>query len=153
RLVSLAAIVSFSAFWTGSVSAATDPVSNWNLIASQATLTAGQSSIVATRTLAIVQVAIHDALNAINPRYEGSFSTGRAPTGASVDAPVAAAARDAAAGAIAVGPLPFPGFGTKALQDAAVAQLDAQYAAALASIPDGLSKSDGIAVGQAAAAA
>ena len=34
-----------------------------------------------------------------------------------------------------------------------MAQIDAAYAAALAGIPDGLPKSDGIAVGQAAAAA
>jgi len=70
-----------------------------------------------------------------------------------VDAAVAAAARDALVGAILVGPLPFTGFGTAAQQSAAVTQVDAQYIAVLAAIPDGISKSDGIAIGQAAAAA
>jgi hypothetical protein len=40
--------------------AAVDPVSNWNVIALQAAATAGESAIVQSRTLAIVQVAIHD---------------------------------------------------------------------------------------------
>src|SRR5262245_15760200 len=101
---------------TGSVFAAADPVSNWNSIVSQAALAAGQSPPVVSRTLAIVQVAVHDALNAINSRYEPYAFRGNAP-GASVDAAVAAAARDAAIGAIAVGTLPFIGFGMKPLQD------------------------------------
>ena len=136
----------------GSAVAVVDPVSNWNAVAVQATLTAGQT-VVPSRTLAIVQVAIHDALNAIDSRYERYAFAGSAPAGASVDAAIAAAARDAAVGAIAVGALPFVGFGTPASQALAVAQVDAAYAAALAGIPDGASKSDGIAIGQAAAAA
>jgi hypothetical protein len=132
---------------------AVDPVSNWNVIALQAAATAGEGPIVQSRTLAIVQVAIHDALNAIDPRYKPYVFTGHAHAGASVDAAIAAAARNALVGAIAVGALPFPQFGTPALQAAAVAQVDAAYAAALAGIPDGLAKSDGIAIGTAAAAA
>jgi len=149
----LAAIVSFTVLWTSSVFAATDPVSSWNSVAAQAALAAGQNGAVASRTLAIVQVAIHDALNAIDSRYERYAFRGTAPHGASVDAAIAAAARDALVGAISVGALPFTGFGTVAQQSAAVTQVDAQYAAVLASIPDGISKSDGIAIGQAAAAA
>ena len=133
--------------------AVVDPVSNWNSVAVQATLTAGQNAIVPSRTLAIAQVAVHDALNAIDARYERYAFTGNAQVGASVDAAIAAAARDALVGAIAVGALPFPGFGTPATQALAVAQVDAAYAAALAVIPDGPPKSDGIAIGQAAAAA
>jgi hypothetical protein len=52
-----------------------------------------------------------------------------------------------------LGSLPIPNFGTPATQAAAVAQVDAQYVAVLAGVPDGISKTDGIAVGQAAAAA
>jgi len=132
---------------------AVDAVSNWNLIALQAAGTAGQGVIVQSRTLAIVQVAVHDALNAIDPRYERYVFKGQGHAGASVDAAIAAAARNALVGAIAVGALPFPQFGTPALQAVAVAQVDAAYAAMLAGIPDGLSKSDGIAAGTAAAAA
>jgi hypothetical protein len=130
-----------------------DPVSNWNSVAVQGTLTAGENAIVASRTLAIAQVAIHDALNAIDSRYERYAFTGQAQPGASADAAIAAAARDSIVGAIAVGALPFVGFGTPVTQALAVAQVDAAYAAALAGIPNGLSKSDGITIGQAAAAA
>jgi len=133
--------------------AAIDPVSDWNLIAMQAALTSGESAIVQSRTMAIVHVAIHDALNAIDPRYERYVFKGHAHAGASVDAAIAAAARNAVVGAIAVGALPFPQFGTPASQAVAVAQVDAAYAARLAGIPDGLPKSDGIAIGTAAAAA
>jgi hypothetical protein len=153
RFKKVLSCIAIGVLWTGSVFAATDPVNNWNSIVSQAALAAGQSPPVVSRTLAIVQVAIHDALNAINSRYEPYAFRGTAPAGASLDAAVAAAARDAAIGAIAVGSLPFTGFGTKPLQDAAVAQVDAQYLAFLAGIPDGISKLDGIVVGQAAAAA
>jgi len=135
------------------ISAAADPVSNWNAIAVQAIVTAGQNAIVASRTLAIAQVAVHDTVNAIDPRYQRYAFKGSAKPGASMDAAIAAAARDAIVGAIAVGPMPFTGFGTPALQAVAVAQVDAAYASALTAIPDGLPKSDGIAIGQAAAAA
>jgi hypothetical protein len=128
-------------------------VSNWNSIAVQATLAAGENAIVASRTLAITQVAIHDALNAIDPRYERYAYAGKAQAGASVDAAIATAARDALVGAISVGTLPFPGFGSAVLQAVAVAQVDSAYAAALANIPNGLAKNDGIAIGQVAAAA
>jgi len=40
-----------------------------------------------------------------------------------VDAAIAASARDALVGAITVGALPFPGFGTPATQALAVAQI------------------------------
>jgi hypothetical protein len=148
-----ALLASFVTLWSESVSAATDPVSYWNTVAIQATVTAGQGAIPASRTLAIVHVAIHDALNAIDSRYERYAFTGTAPNGASVDAAIAAAVRDALVGAIALGPLPIPNFGTPATQAAAVAQVDAQYVPFLASIPNGVSKTDGIAIGQAAAAA
>jgi len=107
--------------WTSTASAATNLVADWNVIAIQARMTAGQGSIPASRTLAIVHLAIHDALNAIDSRYERYAFTGTAPKGTSVDAAVATAARDALVGAIAVGPLPFPNFGTPVLQAAAAA--------------------------------
>ena len=74
-------------------------------------------------------------------------------TGASVDAAIAAAARDALVGAIAVGPVAIPQFGTPALQASAVAQVNTAYATVLAGIPDGAAKTNGITLGQAAAAA
>src|SRR5262245_29154386 len=107
--------------------AGADPVSHWNMVSVQATLTAGENGAVASRTLAIVQVAIHDTLNAIDSRYERYAFAGDAPSGASVDAAVAAAARDSLVGVIPVGALPFAGFGTPALQATAVAQVEAAY--------------------------
>ncbi len=83
--------------------AAVDQVSNWNTVAVQATLTAGGNAIVQSRALAIVNVAIHDALNSIDPRYERYAFKGEVQAGASVDAAIAAAARDTLVGAIAVG--------------------------------------------------
>src|SRR5215470_15426288 len=130
--VRFALVATFATLWSSTISAATDPVSYWNTIAIQATVTAGQGAIPASRTLAIVQIAIHDALNAIDSRYERYAFAGTAPHGAAVDAAIAAAARDALVGAIAVGLLPFPNFGTPAAQAAAVAQVDAQYVPFLA---------------------
>src|SRR5262252_9050490 len=53
--------------------AAADPITNWNTIAVQASLTSAQSAgAAASRTLAIVHVAIHDALNAIDSRMSGT---------------------------------------------------------------------------------
>lgn len=133
--------------------AVSEPVGTWNAIAAQATLMAGENGIVSSRTLAIAQVAVHDALNAIESRYERYAFAGEAPLGASVEAAVATAARDALAGSIRVGALPFVGFGSPAQQAAAVTAIDSAYNTTLAGIPDGSSKSDGIAAGRAAAAA
>jgi hypothetical protein len=146
----IAMVVSAVALWPRSADAVVDPVSNWNVIAVQATLTAGENGVVSSRTIAIAQVAVHDALNAIDARYERYAFTGFTQGEASVEAAIASAARDALVGTIAVGAV--PGFGSPANQAVAVAQIDAAYATALAAIPDGLPKSDGIAIGQAAAA-
>ena len=52
RAFAIAGMLALSAV---SAVAAVDPVTNWNTIAVQATLTAAQSAPVASRTLAIVQ--------------------------------------------------------------------------------------------------
>src|SRR6185503_16183750 len=44
-------------------------VVHWNETAMKAIVANGQNNIVSTRTLAMVQVAVHDALNAIDRRY------------------------------------------------------------------------------------
>jgi len=75
----LASLVSVAILCTGSAYAGTSPVSDWNAIAVQTLLAAGQGQIPATRTLAIVHIAIHDALNAIDSRYERYAFTGTAP--------------------------------------------------------------------------
>lgn len=133
--------------------AAADRVADWNVTAVEATLMAGENPTVQSRALAVTQAAVHDALNAIDRRFEPYAFHGEVDPDASPDAAVATAAHDALVGVIAVGPLPFAGFGSAAQQDAAVAFVDATYAADLGMIPESEAKSRGIAVGQAAAAA
>jgi hypothetical protein len=94
----------------------------------------------------MVHAAIHDAVNAIQPRYERYVFEGSSEPGASADAAIAAAAHG-----VLIGVIPF--FGTPAQQIAGLAAAEAEYAASLALIPDGPTKADGIAIGQAAAAA
>jgi hypothetical protein len=134
-------------------SAATDRVAAWNVTAVDATVMAGENPTVQSRALAAIQVAVHDALNAIDRRFAPYAFHGEVDPDASPDAAVATAAHDALLGIIAVGTLPFAGFGAAAQQDAAVAFVDATYAADLETMPDGEAKTRGIAVGQAAAAA
>src|SRR5262245_35556617 len=86
-----------------------DSVSEWNQIAVQTSLAAGESAVVQSRTLAMAQAAVHDALNAIHRRYEPYAFDGRA-RGALPDAAVATAAHDALVAAVLNAGLPFPPF-------------------------------------------
>ena len=88
-------------------------------------------------TLAMLHAAIHDALNAIEPRFQAYTPALHPARGASAEAAVAAAARD-----VLVTLLP---------EQAAV--VEAEYDRALAAIPDGPAKIAGVAVGQASARA
>ena len=55
--------------WASQASAE-DAVLEWNQLAVAATVTAAQSSIPQARTMAIVQVSVHDAVNAITCQYK-----------------------------------------------------------------------------------
>ena len=121
RAVLIAGVAFFGA--AGMVAAADDQVTTWNALGAQAAVMAGQT-VASSRTLAIEQIAVHDALNAIDPRYQRYVFQASALPGASADAAVAAAAHDALVGAIATG-ITVPGFGTLAGQAAAVALLHA----------------------------
>lgn len=92
---------------------------------------------IAVRTMAIVQVSVFDAIRAITGRYPAFVANVTAPPGANVDAAVAAAMRAALLG----------------LMPAEQAAIDADYRAALGAVPDGRAKSDGVTVGEQAAAA
>jgi PAP2 superfamily len=133
------------------LSGAGNPVSKWNELTVQATLTAGEGPVPQSRTLPIVQVAIHDALNSIEPRYERYAFRGDIHTGASVEAAIATAGHDALVGALIVAT--SAGFGTSQQHAKAVVLVDAERDAELAAIPEGYPKSLGIAIGRAAAAA
>ena len=146
------AIITFTLFTFGAMSyGAVNPVSKWNEVAVQATLTAGQGAIPQSRTLAIVQVAVHDALNSIEPRYHRYALRDNICPNASAAAAIATAAHDALADSISIAT--SAGFGTAAQHAAALLLIDSERDAALAEIPGSYAKNDGIAIGQAAALA
>jgi hypothetical protein len=49
---------------------AANEVVQWNETTMKAIAANGQNNVVSTRTLTMVQVAVHDALNAISRRYD-----------------------------------------------------------------------------------
>lgn len=114
-----------------------DPVMEWNQIALGATAVApAQGPVPQLRTMAIVHVAVHDAVNTITREYHTYLGTGHPPANASPEAAAIAAAHRAL---IAI----FPG---------QTANLNALRTASLAA--NGVTESDpGIGVGEAAAAA
>src|SRR5713101_5693457 len=130
----------------GIVPARADEITDWNMVAIEALAMGGQNPVVVTRGAAIAHLAVHDALNAIDRRYEPYLYDARSEPGAAPAAAVAAAMRVALIGALA-------GFGTLEQQAKAKERVEAAYAAALAKIPEGRARQDGIAAGQAAAAA
>src|SRR4029450_8729663 len=69
--------------------AAADPVADWNATALSALLAAGHNNLTVARGLTMVQVAVHDALNAIERRYDGYMFEGPAEANASPEAAVA----------------------------------------------------------------
>ena len=124
-----------------------DAVTDWNAIASSPTVVGRFGGPYQQfRAMAIVQIAVHDALNAIDRRYETYNVVSPAPAGASAQAAVAAAARDTLLGLLA----PTPDGEAKT---AAINAVNTAYANALAAIPDGAAETQGIAAGSAAAAA
>jgi len=125
---------------------ATNEVLQWNEITMKAIDANGQSNVVATRTLAMTQGAVHDALNAINRRYDAYYFEGSADAGASPDAAVAAAAHTVLVGVVS-------SFGTPAQKGAALALVEQAYSASLARVTDGPARNKGVAVGRAAGTA
>ena len=123
-----------------------DEVTDWNAIAVDVLAAGGQNAIVMSRGLAMAHLAAHDALNAIDRRFEPYLHDARSEPSAAPAAAVAAAMRDALLGALV-------GFGTAEQVAKATERIDAAYAAAITKVPDGRPKQDGIAAGRAAAAA
>jgi hypothetical protein len=110
-------------------------VREWNEIAF--TTIPPQPPFPANRSMAIVQVAVFEAVNSITGKYAPYLGTISAPPGASAEA----AAVMAAHGVLV------------ALLPAQAANLDARRDASLALIPDGQAKVDGMTVGTVSAAA
>jgi hypothetical protein len=84
-------------FLTSAPARADDVVMEWNQIALAATTTAGQGPIPQIRTMAIVQVSVHDAVNAITCDYR-TYLPIRCGSWGTPDAAAIAAAHRALAG-------------------------------------------------------
>jgi hypothetical protein len=105
-----------------------------------------------SRMYAMMHIAVHDALNAIERRSRPYAFDAHASSGTSPDAAVAAAARTVLVTLIGQLPLELNPQ-VQACIDAGRASVEADYAAALALIPNGSAKTDGIRLGEAAAEA
>ena len=120
-------------------------VTDWNAVASTAPvapLFGGPPQ--QARVNAMVQIAVHDALNSIDPRYQTYSSLIGAASDANPDAAVASATYHVLHGLI--DPMPASQGRTDAL-----AAIDNAYATALGNIEDGDGETHGIAAGLAAA--
>ena len=132
-------------------SSAADAVTDWNANAGRAALAAcispGDDPLHESRMYAMMHVAIHDALNAIDRRsrpyaFDAQVLLQRRQR------PPSPRRRERARLRYQPDSFPFP----PACLQAGIASVETDYAAALAAIPDGAAKTDGIQVGQAAAA-
>ncbi len=122
------------AFLTGPVVARADVVLEWNAIMQSAV--APQNPFAQARFAAMTQIAVFEAVNAITQEFQPYLGTITAPPGASADAAAVSAAYRVLKTFFPMDPT-----------------LDPALAASLAAIPDGQAKTDGIAVGEAAAVA
>lgn len=129
----------FAGFLTGSGARADmvadpDMVTKWNIIG--ASIPGAGPNTIHGRAMAMMHSAIFDSVNAINPKYHFFLVNLAPPYPASPEAATAQAAHDVLVSV-------FP---------AQQANLDAQLANSLATIPDGTAKTNGIAFGQQVAA-
>jgi len=110
-------------------------VLRWSAIARELMVDPGP--IIDSRALAILHIAIHDAVNAIEDRYEPYGPGLPASPDASVDAAVATATRDV----------------VLALSPSASDQIELEYETALSEIADGPAKEAGVTLGRQSARA
>jgi hypothetical protein len=123
-------------FLLNPVLARADTVLDWNAI--MLTTLTGQTPFASARFAAITQLAVFQAVNAITGEYEPYLET--------IVPPAAGASAEAAAAAAAHAVL-------KAYFPLKAGALDSAFATSLLAIPNGSEKTDGVAVGEAAAAA
>lgn len=115
---------------------ADNAVVRWNRIATDAAAAAQMDPLTETRIFSILHLAIHDAVNAIDQRYEPYRLQNQSVRGASVEAAIAAAGH-----ATLVELIP-----------AAKSQFDAAFEDALQTIQEGKAKYAGLEIGRKAAA-
>ena len=117
--------------------ASADEVTRWNQIATDASTTANTDPLTETRIFAILHVAIHDAVNAAESRYEPYLPRTSPVLGASVEAAIAGAGHDTLV----------------ALLPESKVSYDAAMEETLRTVTDDSGKTAGLQVGRAAAAA
>ena len=133
----LIALVAIATSLLACTSARADAVCDWNTKVGEIIVSEKMGPPPANRTMAIVDTAVYEAVNAITKRYPAGTLKLEAAPGTSVDAAIAAANRTTL---------------SKLLPSQQVA-IDFAYQAALSKIADGAAKNSGIAVGEQAAAA
>jgi hypothetical protein len=152
--VSILALVAAMPTAAAPVVTATNPVTDWNLTAVNTLTTlplpAGGAPPASQISMGMVQGAVYDAVNAITPKHHRPYLLKRrfAAT-ASKDAAVATAAYMVLSNIVSTVPASIS-FPTRA---SVLQSLASQYAASLSAIPDSPFKTQGVAAGNAAAAA
>ena len=134
-------------------------VTNWNRIATNTLVQfpglAGGAPPALQINMGMVQGAVYDAVNAIEPTHEPYLLQTTFPSTASKQAAVATAAYTVLSNIIAgvPGTVSFPPFTVPPPSPALQTSIATSYAASLAAIPDSQAKTDGIDAGLAAAEA
>jgi Vanadium chloroperoxidase N-terminal domain len=121
--------------------ASADEVIRWNQVATDSATANKVDPLTESRIFAILHLAIHDAVNAVQPRYQPYLPTGpkgpSAPVDASVDAAVAGAAHEALVALLPAGKESF----------------DIAFEESLGRVLESPRKEAGVEIGRAAAAA
>jgi hypothetical protein len=127
-----------------------DVVTDWNAKAIGVAKTAGASTNAAPRALAIVHIAIHNAVATVTRRYERYGASTLAAVGPTdLDVATSAAAHRALVALFATSL--DGGVADASTRAAWRADIDAYYEGQIAAVPAGAPKSNGIILGEAAA--
>jgi hypothetical protein len=124
-----------------SISLAQNAITDWHAVMETTVAATGRKNVVALPYFAYVDVAMYDAVNSIDGRFQPFAVSVHAPPGASKDAAAATAAHD-----VLVNLFPAQKYPAQA------PTFETALATSLAAIADGQSKTDGINVGKAVAA-
>ena len=154
KLLGLTSVIAVALMRYAGAQPATDAIIVWNANAAAAATAACLAPLAnplhESRMYAMAHIAMHDAVNAIDRRSRPYAFDMQAPPDTNADAAVAAAARTVLVALISQLPLELH---AQTCIDDGIASVEAAYTAALVFIPDGQPKAQGIALGQAAAAA
>jgi hypothetical protein len=138
-----------AALLVGATTAHADAVTEWNANAISAAHAAclAENPLSESRLYAMVQLAVHDAVNAIERHSRPYAYAVKAPIGSSPDAAVATAAHD-----VLVSQIPKAGVPPECVS-AGTQRAEADYQAAMSRIGSGAAKDAGVASGRASARA